>query len=241
MSEGDQAARYLFARRWLRGGRLLDLGCGHGLGALLVDDVADSYLGVDVDDSAITWASANVRPIARCTCQFYARSLTRDDSLSPEFDVVTAFEVIEHVTDPTGFVDIACSMLGPGGSLLVSTPFSLALGRPNAFRSPFHLREFSAREFLDLVRPFSASIRFFKQARIDRLDVRYYKRWVNKEPGERARATGSAEVKPGIKGLASRVFHRYLNTPYFWSFREATESEMLNPDYTTSLAVLLKT
>ncbi len=60
------------------------------------------------------------------------------------FDVIIAFEIIEHVTDPAAFVEACRHLLRPGGRLCISTPNAAAEGR---FRrgagwggfNPFHV------------------------------------------------------------------------------------------------------
>lgn len=45
------------------------------------------------------------------------------------FDVVTLFEVVEHVAEPLELLRTATSLMSPGGTLIVSTPNRL--GRPH--------------------------------------------------------------------------------------------------------------
>jgi SAM-dependent methyltransferase len=65
-------------------------------------------------------------------------------------DVVTAFDVLEHVADPASFLGDISAQLKPGGLLFISTPDvgSLAarlFGRRWHFFSPYHLSFFSKR------------------------------------------------------------------------------------------------
>ena len=39
-----------------------------------------------------------------------------------EYDVVTAFDIIEHLEDPVAFLEEIAGMLSPGGGVVISTP-----------------------------------------------------------------------------------------------------------------------
>lgn len=41
---------------------------------------------------------------------------------SDRYDAVSAFQVLEHVEEPRGFLDAACAALKPGGTLIISVP-----------------------------------------------------------------------------------------------------------------------
>ncbi len=94
---------------------LLDVGAGTGL---LVE--AARTLG---------WAAEGVEPAARLAQEAATHGLTVHEGVLPHpalegrtFDVVTCVDVIEHVTDPVGLLQSMTRHLGPGGTLVVTTP-----------------------------------------------------------------------------------------------------------------------
>jgi SAM-dependent methyltransferase len=110
----------LFARHILSGfgGRapdLLDLGCGTGL--FLSRRAADCHgVGADFSRQALVFcASRGLRRVAQADA---ARLPFSDAS----FDVVTAFDLIEHVADDRALIAEAWRVLRPGGFLLATVP-----------------------------------------------------------------------------------------------------------------------
>jgi SAM-dependent methyltransferase len=165
---GDHADRYRWAAPRIRGSRWLDVGCGHGFGPLLPEMAPAAFVGVDVDPEAIAWAQRVVVP-ARAGTRF----LLGDHPPAGEtFDVVTCFEVVEHVSDPAELLRGVVSACRPGGWVFLSTPNgSLSRGRPEWFMSPFHRVEYALPEFAELVaRSVGFSGAFWLQRRWDALD-----------------------------------------------------------------------
>ena len=72
-----------------------------------------SYRGVDTNPGAVEDAAKLGRNVHL--------GLVQDEPAS-SYDVVTAFQVLEHVDDPKGFLDSCVRCLRPGGRILVSTP-----------------------------------------------------------------------------------------------------------------------
>jgi SAM-dependent methyltransferase len=76
---------------------------------------------------------------------FACATLEEIRKLAPQtFDVVTAFDVIEHVSDPVGFLAEVAACLEPGGMFFASTPdveslVAKAFGRRWHFYYPYHL------------------------------------------------------------------------------------------------------
>ncbi len=126
----------------LAGRRLLDVGAGSGK---LVRFLRER----GVDASGLEPSRAL---FARFLAGDAAFSCATLDEVRPPAgqpaDIVTAFDVIEHVVDPLGFIDAAAAVLKPGGSFFVSTPDAGSLtarlsGRRWHFYYPYHLSYFS--------------------------------------------------------------------------------------------------
>lgn len=95
--------------------RLLDLGCGTGL--FLQRRQADcDAVGIDLYPAALAYCrSRDIRQVARADA---ARLPLPDQS----FDIVTAFDLIEHLADDQSLVDEIGRVLRPGGFLLATVP-----------------------------------------------------------------------------------------------------------------------
>ena len=106
--------RYLWAQPLVAGRRVLDLGSGEGFGAALLADAARQVVGIDVDERAVEHSRLNY---AGPTLQFRAASATDLAGFADgEFDVVVAFEVIEHVADQRQVLSEVARVLAPGAS-----------------------------------------------------------------------------------------------------------------------------
>ncbi len=98
--------------------RLLDVGCA--MGVLLVEAKKFSFapVGLDISRDAIKYCRAQ-------GLNAYKGSLGGNKSDLPKnlsFDVVTAFEIIEHESDPVRMLKEIYKLLAPGGLVVVTTP-----------------------------------------------------------------------------------------------------------------------
>jgi SAM-dependent methyltransferase len=96
-------------------GRLLDIGCSCGYFLEVAAAHGFDVRGIEFSPNAIAAAAPSIRS------RIFEGSLENlpDEGL---FDVVSAFDLIEHVPDPRGFLRDCARRLKPGGVLLISTP-----------------------------------------------------------------------------------------------------------------------
>ncbi|HVM97258.1 MAG TPA: class I SAM-dependent methyltransferase [Candidatus Acidoferrales bacterium] len=135
---------YRYAQDWVRGKVVLDAGCGDGYGTELLSQEAARALGVD--RSAETIAVAKQR-YHRSNLEYRVCALERLNELKQSFDVVSHFQVIEHLHDPRPFLRQAREVLNPGGALIITTP-----NRLNSFvENPYHVHEYIAAELRQLL------------------------------------------------------------------------------------------
>ncbi|MDE2403418.1 MAG: class I SAM-dependent methyltransferase [Sphingomonadales bacterium] len=151
------AAHLDFVGSVARAGRLLDLGCSTGL-------FLERAAAMGFAASGIEFSAASARFAAGRTGLPVMTGTIHDcDEPDASFDVITAFDVIEHVPDPGADLRRAWDLLKPGGWLVLSTPNIDGLfpraSRPLAGllgywphpEPPYHLFQFSVATLTELL------------------------------------------------------------------------------------------
>ena len=114
--------------------RLLDIGCGNGLFLRELQKLGFDVEGVDLRKEAIdhvrtAWGiSAQVMPADQVAAHYPPES----------FDVITAFHILEHVTNPLEHMLQCRTLLKPGGVLILGLPFIDSL-QARLFGANFHI------------------------------------------------------------------------------------------------------
>jgi SAM-dependent methyltransferase len=147
----EHFARYAFAARYADGKRVLDLGCGTGYGAAELSNRAGYVVGVDQSPEALCYARSQYSPPNVRWVQASAVALPLADA---SFDLITAFEVIEHLDNWPALLSEARRVLAPNGLFLVSTPNQryYAESRAETGPNPFHAHEFRYEAFCTGIR-----------------------------------------------------------------------------------------
>jgi SAM-dependent methyltransferase len=99
----------------VRCGRLLDIGCSCGYFMEVAAERGFEVEGLEFSRAAIAAADASVRPRISCS------SVDAFDS-SRSYDLISAFDLIEHVPQPQDFLRKIRRLLAPQGWLVMTTP-----------------------------------------------------------------------------------------------------------------------
>jgi SAM-dependent methyltransferase len=162
----EHIARYAFARRYAEGRRVLDLGCGTGYGSAELAQTAAEVVGVDIAPEAIEYARTTY-PLP--ALRFVEASCTAVPFPQNSFNLVVAFEVIEHLQNFREFLTECARVITPQGLLLVSSPNKryYAESRAKAGANPYHEHEFEPDEFVSELSKVFSSVRLMLQNRVE--------------------------------------------------------------------------
>lgn len=126
-------------------GRVLDIGCGYGLFLKKMKNRGWETTGLEISQPGADHA--------RRELNLSVHQSTLEDCTLPSssFDAVTAFYVVEHSSNPLGFLEKIHHLLKDGGTVLLRYPHTLPLDkllgvlciRNNVYDMPFHLSDFS--------------------------------------------------------------------------------------------------
>lgn len=144
--EARHLAAYLYARELARDRQVLDAGCGEGFGTVLLAETARRVTGIDYSAPAVAAAAA---AYGRPNLEFRQLDVAELPGLDLRFDLITNFQVIEHLPDPTKFLTAVRSALRADGVLMLTTPNRAT----SVSENPYHVREYTADELLALLRP----------------------------------------------------------------------------------------
>lgn len=138
----------LAAQHVRRGDRVLDCACGLGYGTAILASLSNggSFLGVDLDQGAIEYATANY---ALPDLSFMAGDAANLSEIADNsIDVVVSFETIEHVEDWQKCLAEFARVLRPDGRIIASVP-DLWVDQTGRDPNPYHFHAFDWKTFSD--------------------------------------------------------------------------------------------
>lgn len=112
----EAEANLALLRRHVRAGRLLDMGCSTGL--FLKAARESGWLGQGLEYSPDSSRIA----VEKYGLQVHCGELRQGLYAARAFDVITLWDVIEHVPDPHSAIKMLRDCLAPGGWLVLKTP-----------------------------------------------------------------------------------------------------------------------
>ena len=110
----------LTKKKPFQGLRLLDIGCGGGLLSEPMARMGANVLGADAADKNLPVARAHAN---QSNLVIDYRHTTVEDLVekAESFDVILNMEVIEHVANPSSYLDACFELLEPNGLMICST------------------------------------------------------------------------------------------------------------------------
>lgn len=202
-------ARYQLASCYVKDKVVLDAGCGAGYGAeALAKAGAKKVFGVDIAPNSIQYCRENY---SRQNLTFKIGDAARLDFRDNFFDLIVAFETIEHIKDYRQAISEFYRVLKPGGKLIISTP-NKAVYSPGTKKPfyPFHFHEFYLEELQKMLEPFQ--IEKIQGQYIKGKQMMIYGDW---DPRRILRII-FANLPFAIKRAITRLYLRF----YFWLYRK---------------------
>jgi len=99
---------------------ILDIGCGGGLISVPLSRLGGKVTGIDADKQAITVAKNHAKA-EKLDIEFINGAAEDLVAAHKKYDVVMALEIIEHVDNPTLFVQLCADLVKPKGIVIFST------------------------------------------------------------------------------------------------------------------------
>ena len=156
--ESEHLHRYVYARELCRGKDVVDVACGEGYGSALLAQVARSVYGIDSAEDVIDHAR---RAYSADNLRFSCGDARRMTVETGSMDVVVSFETLEHLVEQEAFLEEVRRVLRPNGLLIISTPDRDNYTNPAP--NPFHLRELTRSEFMNLLSDYFAHVTLLVQ------------------------------------------------------------------------------
>jgi len=134
-----QAIPQIEAIAKIKAPRVLDIGCFNGFFVKELRDRGFDASGIDFNRKALAFGQT----IYQLEGHITARTLADLNQHGERFDVITMFEVVEHLEDFASVIGQALSLLRPDGVMIMSTPNSRMSWRPELDTPPHHLSRFT--------------------------------------------------------------------------------------------------
>lgn len=193
-------------------GRVLDVGCGIGNFLELAKEQGWECAGVDIDPDAIESAKrkTGIADLEAIDVITYAKKYP-----DKKFDLITFYDVLEHVDNHNEFLAAIHSLLKPGGHIAMSMPYRKhALWLMKGDLPPVHLTCWDRRSLRKFLEARGFDITYMRRSSegvwpiVMKLRFKYGARFSIGAVQAARKATGDTVLRPGKKRpLLVRAIH----------------------------------
>lgn len=96
--------------------RLLEVGCSAGMFLWHARKHVKEAVGIDYDSRSAKYAAH------KCGCKTYDKDIEETNLKEKSFDIICAFQTLEHAQDPTGFISRYKKYLKLDGIMVIEVP-----------------------------------------------------------------------------------------------------------------------
>jgi len=147
---------------------VLDVACGSGAFIRAAQDKVQRAIGIDTNPAAVKQAEQSGATVYETAVADFS------ETHREQFDVVTAFQVLEHLDNIMPFVEAAYRCVAPGGLLYVSVP-----NRGRRLRTefealdhpPHHITKWGARQLHALAEQLGAELLGIEYEKMDNRQI----------------------------------------------------------------------
>lgn len=142
--------------------RICDIGCGIGTFLVKLKHSGHSVYGYDINKAQTSFARKTNKLSHVTDAQSLKQYCQKQKIKKNFFDVITCFEVIEHITEINEFVKEIQFYLKPGGLLILSTPNNQRIQMYEKWDyPPVHVSRFKRKNMEILLRKYNLAIKYF--------------------------------------------------------------------------------
>lgn len=230
----DKAEFRFGAEQVEKDARILDIGCGAGAFSEYVRH--SSYTGIDTNPRAVSRAIHVGRNVQREHLEDHLAH-TRQ-----RYTVISAFQILEHLSDPLAFLQSSLGGLEAGGKLIVSVPNmdSFIQRAPGNLMNlpPHHLTWWNEQSLRHLCSLLPLDLRAVRQHPLEDVHLHWYSRVVSQVALRRA--LGKRSTPALISHRFRDRFEQKLASKIAPIFRKAVQLQQRRPPGHTVTAVFVK-